>query len=298
MDFDKMSKSSVFDQSQNNQKARFYKNPMNIPNQYNNNTNKNLVVITGDNLYYHNNGGMGANIMGQQQYQHQSQYGLPNKHNGNNCANNFNGYQRQRFTPYYNKRTYANAVMPPNAQQRFYNNFFNQQQSSQSMSINGSMIDSIASFDDNNNQFELTEGSPLNSTSMVTNLNGSQTMINGTSGSSLDSNENCVTLQISNLDTTIDERALKQYLINKLKPITSVISIYFEAVSVAKVKLPSANHAKQVIAFLHRKKIGHKRITVSYTRESSSMEPSTLRCQVAGLLKVRFHNCPLQLESP
>ena len=44
--------------------------------------------------------------------------------------------------------------------------------------------------------------------------------------------------------------------------------------------------AKQVVSNLHRKKIGHKRMLVSYTRDSSLTEINTLRCQVAGLLKV------------
>ncbi|XP_053961172.1 uncharacterized protein LOC128865148 isoform X1 [Anastrepha ludens] len=43
--------------------------------------------------------------------------------------------------------------------------------------------------------------------------------------------------------------------------------------------------AKQVVSNLHRKKIGHKRMLVSYTRDSSLTEINTLRCQVAGLLK-------------
>lgn len=100
------------------------------------------------------------------------------------------------------------------------------------------------------------------------------------------SQRSSVTLQISNLDTTIEENELKQYLINRLKPITTVLSIYFESLSVAKIVLPSDIQARQVIAYLHRKKIGHKRLTVSYTRESSTLDSSTLRCQVAGLLKV------------
>jgi meiosis arrest female protein 1 len=39
------------------------------------------------------------------------------------------------------------------------------------------------------------------------------------------------------------------------------------------------------VAHLHRKKIGHKRMIVSYIRDPSSAESSALRCQVAGLLK-------------
>lgn len=104
-------------------------------------------------------------------------------------------------------------------------------------------------------------------------------------------NNHSVTLQISNLDTTIEENELKQYLINRLRPITTVLAIFFESLSVARIRLPSDHQARQVIAYLHRKKIGHKRITVSYTRESSTMDTSTLRCQVAGLLKVMNFIC-------
>lgn len=92
-----------------------------------------------------------------------------------------------------------------------------------------------------------------------------------------------VTLQISNIDTSIEDRALKNYLIGKLKPITPILSFTYEGLSMVKIRLPSLHHAKLVVAFLHRKKIRHKRISVAY---SSTLEPSTLRCQVAGLLKV------------
>lgn len=136
------------------------------------------------------------------------------------------------------------------------------------------------------------------------------------SGEISDNLNNCnpmtgVTLQISNLDTTIEENELKKYLINRLKPIATVISIYFETLSVAKIKLPTDHQARQVITYLHRKKIGHKRITVSnfilnlifdsftkttfwekkvsYTREPSTLDSSTIRCQVAGLLKESFY---------
>lgn len=59
-----------------------------------------------------------------------------------------------------------------------------------------------------------------------------------------------VTLQISNLDTTIEENDLKQYLINRLKPIATVLSIYFETMSVAKIKLPTDHQARQVITYV------------------------------------------------
>lgn len=130
----------------------------------------------------------------------------------------------------------------------------------------------------------------MNPSPSNTSLNGSPFDASTSNANTSNGNSSAVTLQISNLDTTIEEKELKQYLINRLKPITSVLSIHFESLSVAKVKLSSDYQARQVIAFFHRKKIGHKRITVSYTRESSTLDSSTLRCQVAGLLKVSNSN--------
>lgn len=52
--------------------------------------------------------------------------------------------------------------------------------------------------------------------------------------------------------------------------------------------------AKLVVANLHRKKIGHKRMVVSYIKDPSSAESSALRCQVAGLLKdVPYYSLPI-----
>ncbi|KAG4078561.1 hypothetical protein HA402_002675 [Bradysia odoriphaga] len=93
-----------------------------------------------------------------------------------------------------------------------------------------------------------------------------------------------VTLQLSNLDTTYEQTSLKKFLIGKLQSIAPILSFTFEGV-VAKICLPSMEDAKQVVSYLHRKKVGHKRICVSYTKDCSSLDPSTLKCQVAGLLK-------------
>lgn len=41
----------------------------------------------------------------------------------------------------------------------------------------------------------------------------------------------------------------------------------------------------QVVTHLHRKKVGHKRILVSYLKDPSSAETSALKCQITGLLK-------------
>ncbi|KAH8421208.1 hypothetical protein KR009_000157, partial [Drosophila setifemur] len=103
-----------------------------------------------------------------------------------------------------------------------------------------------------------------------------------------------VTLQITNLDYSLDESSLRSFLINQLKPITPVVSLVFEGSSYAKVTVPDLYFAKQVVSNLHRKKIGHKRMLVSYTRDSSLTEANTLRCQVAGLLKdVPYYTLPM-----
>ncbi|XP_067620766.1 uncharacterized protein Marf1 [Eurosta solidaginis] len=103
-----------------------------------------------------------------------------------------------------------------------------------------------------------------------------------------------ITLQITNLDYTMEESSLRNFLLAQLRPITPVLSLIFEGNSYAKVTVPDMFFAKQVVANLHRKKIGHKRMLVSYTRESSQTDLKTLRCQVAGLLKdVPYYTLPM-----
>uniref|UniRef100_A0A182JXH4 HTH OST-type domain-containing protein n=1 Tax=Anopheles christyi TaxID=43041 RepID=A0A182JXH4_9DIPT len=115
----------------------------------------------------------------------------------------------------------------------------------------------------------------------------------GTSVDSPDQKE-MVVLQISNLDSSIEEYKMHQFLMCQLKPITPVIALTIESPSLAKVKVPTAQCAKQVVANLHRKKIGHKRMVVSYIKDPTSAESSALRCQVAGLLKdVPFCSLPI-----
>lgn len=95
-----------------------------------------------------------------------------------------------------------------------------------------------------------------------------------------------VTLQICNLDPSIEEGQIRHYLLSQLKAIAPVISLVMESPSMAKIKLPSQQLAKVVVSHLHRKKIGHKRISVSYLKDPSSAETAALKSQVAGLLKV------------
>lgn len=55
-----------------------------------------------------------------------------------------------------------------------------------------------------------------------------------------------VTLQISNLDPTIEEHNIRHYLFSQLKSITPVMSLIMETPSTAKLKVPSNVFAKQV----------------------------------------------------
>lgn len=117
---------------------------------------------------------------------------------------------------------------------------------------------------------------------------GSNWSFNSSTGSSVQRDKfksnGAVTLQLSNLDTNFDQASLERLLLGKLQPIAPILSFTFEGV-VVKITLASMDDAKLVVSFLHRKKVGHKRICVSYTKDCSSLDPSTLKCQVAGLLK-------------
>lgn len=104
--------------------------------------------------------------------------------------------------------------------------------------------------------------------------------------SSIPDCKDSVILQICNLDANCEEPILRQYLLGQLKSITPVLSLTIETPTMAKLKVPSMSFAKQVVAHMHRKKFGHKRIVVSYLRDPSSAETSALKSQVAGLLKV------------
>ncbi|XP_017475841.1 PREDICTED: uncharacterized protein LOC108366075 [Rhagoletis zephyria] len=128
------------------------------------------------------------------------------------------------------------------------------------------------------------------------NNNGVVAVVNGENGCQVcsSSSNQSVTLQITNLDYTMEEASLRNFLMGQLKPITPVLSLTFEGNSYAKVTVPDMFFAKQVVSNLHRKKIGHKRMLVSYTRDSSLTEINTLRCQVAGLLKdVPYYTLPM-----
>lgn len=313
LNYNNFNKTQQFE-SANMQHQRYFKNSV-MPGQQQYAKKNSHLFGNADNFYYngnvnHPNGGgmpqfhpqamqMNANLMGAV--------------NPPNYGGNFGGGGgRQRFAPYLNKRSYANAVMQTANQQRHMPfgggngaaaaaaaaAAVQQQMAANALNMSDGSMNSSQSEcmynNGNGNGSNNSNGQSSNGNNSFVGMGGlNSTPSSGRSSGSVyesgtpnSSSSSAVTLQISNLDTTMDENDLKQYLINRLKPITSVLSIYFESLSVAKIKLQTEHQARQVITHLHRKKIGHKRITVSYTRESSTLDSSTLRCQVAGLLKV------------
>lgn len=205
----------------------------------------------------------------------------------------FSNLPRQRYTPYYSRSlssssSSSNKVLKNNNVQSLLVPASSSSASSllSSSHLNSTSDSGFSSISHDQDQFSTNASLNLSNISI-----GNNSSTNGTNNAnSHNVIDTTVTLQISNIDTSIDDGALKNFLIGKLKPISPIVSFTFEGQNMAKIRLPSHHHAKQVVAYLHRKKIGHKRIIVSYTRDSSSMEPSMLRCQVAALLKVFFKN--------
>lgn len=67
----------------------------------------------------------------------------------------------------------------------------------------------------------------------------------GQSFSTVSDPNDTVTLQITNLDYSMDEVSLRNFLLNQLKPITPVVSLTFEGSSYAKVTVPDLYVSKQ-----------------------------------------------------
>lgn len=231
-----------------------------------------------------------------------------------------NFYQKQRYAPYPNRTHGHNQPLPPSTAASSSSSASNQsnlfQQSSSAnvsygnanKSLNSS-LNSTGSDSGKNSTFYSTSSSNTSSGAISSNTSQcSNSSASGGTGSGLNSSyqqgngmastggdqKEMVVLQIGNLDPSIDEHKMHQYLLCQLKSITPVISLVIESPSLAKVKVPSTQFAKLVVANLHRKKIGHKRMVVSYIKDPSSAESSALRCQVAGLLKdVPYYSLPI-----
>ncbi|XP_053696095.1 meiosis regulator and mRNA stability factor 1 [Sabethes cyaneus] len=218
-----------------------------------------------------------------------------------------NFYQKQRFMPYPNR-----IQTQPNQSNHFQQmctnvsyingNGVNGANGTGNKSLNSSLNSSCSDSGKNSTFYSGGSNSGSNSSntsqcSTGSSGGGAGNVYNYPYGpmqpAAMDTKE-MVVLQISNLDPSIEEHKMHQYLLCQLKSITPVLSLTIESPSLAKVKVPSAQFAKLVVANLHRKKIGHKRMVVSYIKDPSSAESSALRCQVAGLLKdVPLYSLPI-----
>ncbi|XP_055640897.1 meiosis regulator and mRNA stability factor 1 isoform X2 [Toxorhynchites rutilus septentrionalis] len=215
-----------------------------------------------------------------------------------------NFYQKPRYMPYpsrnLNQSNQSNHFPQSSASVNYGSS-----NSSANKSLNSSLNSSSSDSGKNTTFYSScsSNSSLIGNSSNTSQCSNSSGTCNGTGSnyncsfgnmqSTLDQKE-MVVLQISNLDPSIDEHKMHQYLLCQLKSITPVLSLAIESPSLAKVKVPSAQFAKLVVANLHRKKIGHKRMVVSYIKDPSSAESSALRCQVAGLLKdVPYYSLPI-----
>lgn len=232
-----------------------------------------------------------------------------------------NFYQKQRYAPYPNRNHGHNQQLPStnssssstsssatNQSNLFQQSSANVSYGNANKSLNSS-LNSTGSDSGKNSTFYSTSSSNTSSGAISSNtsqcsnssasgtgsgLNSSYQQGNGMASNGGADQKETVVLQIGNLDPSIDEHKMHQYLLCQLKSITPVISLIIESPSLAKVKVPSTQFAKLVVANLHRKKIGHKRMVVSYIKDPSSAESSALRCQVAGLLKdVPYYSLPI-----
>lgn len=186
-----------------------------------------------------------------------------------------------RYTPYHNTNRFANTM----SNQFYGNDSFNLSQSNQNNRLNfqhnqslppiGMASSTMTSLGLMKNQ-PMKDGYERNSMRSIISPKSSQ--IDGESSQ-------CVTLQISNLDASMDENTLRHIFKTQLNQITPIISLVFENPTSAKMKVPNQQCAKNVVSHLHRRKIGQKRVVVAYTKDSSSADMSTLRCQIVGLLK-------------
>ncbi|XP_020292238.1 meiosis arrest female protein 1 isoform X2 [Pseudomyrmex gracilis] len=106
-----------------------------------------------------------------------------------------------------------------------------------------------------------------------------------------------IELQVTNLDQNIDMKDMKRILTSVFMEHVSVchISIFTQSDGnfAASVKVPSLQDAQYAISQLHRRKIGYKRILISYAH-TGGPNPQLIRAQIVMLLQeVPGHKLPL-----
>nr|XP_008196767.1 PREDICTED: meiosis arrest female protein 1 isoform X2 [Tribolium castaneum] len=106
-----------------------------------------------------------------------------------------------------------------------------------------------------------------------------------------------VDLIISNLDPALNVKELRRLLTNMLKEYATILSLKVvmqtDGVPVASIRVNNQQAAQFIISQLHRQKLGHKRIMVSYG-QSNSPDPEELRAMVISILQeAPDNNMPL-----
>lgn len=107
-----------------------------------------------------------------------------------------------------------------------------------------------------------------------------------------------VELQVTNLDQNMDAKELKRILQAVFREHVLVlhISVFVQSDGnfAATVRVPSLQDAQYAISQLHRKKVGFKRIQISYSQSGPTMNPALVRSQIVSLLQdVPGHRLPL-----
>jgi len=127
-------------------------------------------------------------------------------------------------------------------------------------------------------------------------ISSSKLGANGSLSSSVPCN-NPVVLQVTNLDQNIDAKELKRILLTVFREHVMVlhVSVFVQSDGnyAAHVKVPSLQDAQYAISQLHRRKVGYKRILISYAN-SGGPSPQLIRSQIISLLlEVPGHCLPL-----
>ncbi|XP_033320589.1 meiosis regulator and mRNA stability factor 1 isoform X3 [Bombus bifarius] len=112
-------------------------------------------------------------------------------------------------------------------------------------------------------------------------------------------NETCtpIELQVTNLDQSINPKKMRHMLVSIFMEHVMVLNVSIFTQSdgnfAASVKVPSLSDAQYAISQLHRRKVGYKRILISYAH-SGRASPQVVRAQIVMLLQeVPGHKLPL-----
>lgn len=75
------------------------------------------------------------------------------------------------------------------------------------------------------------------------------------------------------------------YLFFFLKVLSLNITVQTDGIPIANIRVNNQQAAQFIISQLHRQKLGHKRIVISYA-QSNSPDPEQLRAMVVSILQV------------